>query len=405
MKMIAHLDLNAFFAQVEEIKNPALAGKPVGVGGRSSRSVLSTANYEARRFGVFSGQPVSEARRLCPELVVVDGHYRDYAEYSDRFMNYLRQLFGELEQASIDECYIDMTDRFPLELAHDYLRDLQLELYRATGLKCSIGLGENRFLAKMGSDFQKPLGVTVIARADIQELIWPLPIEKMYGIGRRTHPKLKALGVTTIGDLAQTAEPAVRRLLGSNFEELAAHANGEGSASLSTAPSDPKSISSARTFDHDTSEYEELKLMLVHLAAAVAREMQDYRKTTDTVAITFRTADFTTSSKRMKFAAPSNQTAEITARALQVFDRYYDDQPLRLIGVAAVDIVDVDQLQEQLTLQSAALQPEEKREQSFELTASEQGRAAFKKAAAGHRQKERRPHDRFHIPEDDSDEN
>ena len=228
-KKIVHIDLNAFFAQCEINKDKSLLGKPIAIGSNGKRGVVSTSSYEARRFGVYSGQSMAEARSLCKNLIVIPGDYHLYSKESYSFFSYLKKRYKLIEQASIDECYIDMTDCIPDDITErDYLLDLQLSLYKYTNLKCSIGLGDNRFLAKMASDYQKPLGLTIIHRENIEEILWPIKISNMFGIGKKTAPKLEKLGIKTIGDLAKTNSSEVKSLLGSYFDSAKAHANGYG---------------------------------------------------------------------------------------------------------------------------------------------------------------------------------
>ena len=177
-----HIDMNAFFVNAEILLDPSLKGKPVAVSGTTRRSVVSTASYEARAFGVHSAQPIQEAIKLCPDLVIVSGHYQYYRELSEQFMNIVKRYTSEIEQASIDECYADVTDTImklqrPLDLAVRIQKEILTEL----GLPCSIGVGPNMFLAKMASDMKKPMGITVLRIRDVKDKMWPLPIWDMRG--------------------------------------------------------------------------------------------------------------------------------------------------------------------------------------------------------------------------------
>ena len=198
-----HIDLNAFFVSAECILDPSLKGKPVAVCGQTRRSVVATASYEARKYGVHSAMPVSEARHLCPGLIMVEPHFQWYRSLSEEFMNIVYSITPEVEQASIDECYADMTVPIqayekPLDLAWN----LQRRILRELQLPCSIGIGPNMFLAKMGSDMKKPMGITVMRIREVPAKLWPLPIRDMRGIGERTLPYMEDLGIKTIGDLA-----------------------------------------------------------------------------------------------------------------------------------------------------------------------------------------------------------
>lgn len=350
MKLIAHIDLNAFFVQVEELFNSSLKNKYVAIGRDTSRSVVSTANYLARTKGVHSGMPIKMAKEICPELIIVSDNFKQYSIYSRKFFSYLEKKFKQIEQTSIDECYIDISDYTDKEHARDFLRDLQIELFKETELKCSIGCGENKFLAKMGSDYQKPLGLTMIFKENVKDILWNIPIENMYGIGKKTAPVLKGLGIITIKDLALCEDKRVAKVLGTNFLHLKSHARGEGSDVLHYENFDPKSVSSARTFANDTSDSEELSSMVIHLAKQVSDELKKYHKTSRCVVITFRTPDFVTTSKRKQFDTYSNDQSLLVSRALQVFETYYNDQPLRLIGVGVSDVIDIEDAADQLSI-------------------------------------------------------
>ena len=187
-----HVDLNAFFASAEVLLNPSLAGKPMAVAGHTRRSVVSTASYEARKYGVSSGMSIHEAIRLCPDLIIQEGHYHYYEELSSQFIAIVSLYSARVEQASIDECYVDMTETIrmyerPLDLAWE----LQQRIRRETGLQCSIGIGPNLFLAKMASDMKKPMGITVLRIRDVPSIMWPLPIKDMRGIGKKTLPYME----------------------------------------------------------------------------------------------------------------------------------------------------------------------------------------------------------------------
>ena len=333
MKIIVHIDLNAFFVQCEILRDPSLRGKPVAVGYSGSRGVISTSSYEARAFGVFSGMPVSQAKRACPNLILVPDHFSLYRQYSNQFFTYLRVRYPILEKASIDECYIDMTDDIEPGKEEEYLFDLQMALYKATRLKCSIGCGANKFLAKMGSDYKKPLGLTLINQSNIQKILWPLPIEKMFGIGKQTAPKLKEAGINTIGDLALSDNPKVKSILGNLFLYYQGEANGIGDDHVDNSTFDPKSISAERTFSTDATSYEELSDMVRSCVQDIVAELQSYHKVALSISIKLRTPDFITKSKQMALSKPTDSYEEILSAAMGLFDRTYKDQPIRLLGI------------------------------------------------------------------------
>ncbi len=333
MKEIVHIDLNAFFAQAECLRDPTLNEKALAVGYDGRRGVVATCSYEARKFGVRSGMPMSQAKEICKDLIIVNGHYDYYRYLSKKFFSYLRNRFSLIEQASIDECYIDMTAEIDREDRHGYLFDLQLSLYRHTRLKCSIGHGANRFLAKMASDLRKPMGLTLLNRENIESLLWPLSIDKMYGIGRKTAPRLQALGIQTIGDLARTQNPDVRRLLGNLFDYYQSEANGFGDDHVHPEAFDPKSCSAERTFSEDITDYDEIRDMIRICSEEVAAELEKYRKSASVVVVKLRDDRFRTWSRRKALPSPVEGSASIFAEAMRIFEECYHGESLRLIGV------------------------------------------------------------------------
>lgn len=210
-KVIMHIDLNAFFATAETIKDPSLEGLPLVVAGTSRRGIVSTASYEARKYGIHSAMPTYQARQLCSNLIILPGDYEYYQKLSNEFFEYLKTYSSIIEPASIDEGYVDITEQITnVNDPMKYLRDIQNGLYEKTKLKCSIGIGPTKFLAKMASDMKKPMGITIIRRKDIQKILWPLPIKDMFGIGKKTFPRLESLGIYKIGDLATTESLEVK---------------------------------------------------------------------------------------------------------------------------------------------------------------------------------------------------
>lgn len=332
-KIIVHIDLNTFFVQCEILRDPSLKGKPVAVGYDGPRGVIATSSYEARKLGVNSGMPVLSAKKACKELVLVSSNYDLYVAYSTQFFHFLRQRYPILEQASIDECYIDMTQEADMEHLYEYLFDLQMELYRATSLKCSIGCSFNRFLAKMGSDYKKPLGITIFTPENFKDKIYPLSIEKMYGVGKKTAPRLRSYGINTIGDLAQTTSPEVKKILGSMFDYLKDECNGIGSDFVDTQSYDPKSISAERTFLHDNNVYDDIAMMIHNCCDDIVASLKRYNMVCHSVGVKIRTPDFITKSKRLSMREPSDKIEDIYLTAIKAFEELYQGQPLRLVGV------------------------------------------------------------------------
>lgn len=332
-KIIVHIDLNCFFVQCEVKEDSSLLNKPVAIGYDGKRGVISTSSYEARRLGVYSGMPVSTAKNKCRDLILVPPHFSLYKRNSVAFFSYLKKKYPILEQASIDECYIDMTDAADREHLHDYLFDLSMELYRATKLKCSIGCGWTKFLAKMGSDYKKPLGITIFTRDNFQEMLFPLSIDKLFGVGKKTAPKLIDCGINTIGDFYHYQFPEEKKILGSYYQVLKDHLNGIGDDFVDASEFNPKSISAERTFPSDESNEEEISEMIYQCAIDCHNELVRYQKKTDCIGLKYRTPDFVTKSKRVSISNPTDELEVIYSSAIKIFDSIYHGQSFRLIGV------------------------------------------------------------------------
>ena len=194
VKVIVHIDLNAFFVRAEEIKNPDLEGKAVAIGHNGRAGIVSTCSYKAREFGVRSGMPMNQAVKLCPHLLIIPGDYRFYAALSYEFKSFVKQYTKIVEEASIDEVFADFTNVLKgVKDVEQFFKDFQKQLFEITGLKCSIGVAPTKFLAKMGSDYKKPMGITIIRRKDISKIIYPLDISDMFGVGKKTAPRLKSI--------------------------------------------------------------------------------------------------------------------------------------------------------------------------------------------------------------------
>ncbi|HZJ87415.1 MAG TPA: DNA polymerase IV, partial [Erysipelothrix sp.] len=258
-RVLFHIDINAFYASAHLTIEPELEGKPVVVCRDVQGSVVTTASYEARQYGIGSAMPLSQAKRLCDDLVVVELDFELYNDLSQSFVNIIKSYSKTVEQASIDEVYVDVTDVIktydkPLDLAINIQKQLLDELK----LPVSIGVGPNKFLAKMASDMDKPLGITVLRIREVETKLWPLAIDQMHGIGKKTVPRLKEIGVHTIGDLNNVSFDKVKLILGNRTQVFIDYANGLGSAKLNTDAS-AKSIGQSQTFSKAIFDYDELK--------------------------------------------------------------------------------------------------------------------------------------------------
>lgn len=349
-KIIVHIDLNCFFVQCEILKNPSLKGKCVAVGNNTKRSVISTSSYEARKKGIYSSMPVKQALSLCKDLILIDNHFSLYQEYSNQFFSFLKNKYPILEQASIDECYIDMSDSIKDNNIEDYLFDLQLELYKVTQLKCSIGCSFTKFLAKMGSDYKKPLGLTILKEDNFKSIIDPLPIESMYGIGKKTAPKLRELGINTIGNFRNNNSIELKKLLGNSFTFYKDCLDGLSSDIVDTSSFDPKSISSERTFLENEDNVDNIQSMIRNCTVEVVNELHKYNKVCKSVGIKLRDSNFVTHSKRVSLAYESDNFDDIYFAAIKVFNEMYHNEEIRLIGVLLERVIKKEEANNKLDL-------------------------------------------------------
>ena len=334
-RAIVHLDLDAFFAAVEVLENPALAGKPVLVGGLK-RGVVSAASYEARAFGVRSAMPMYKALKLCPTAVVLPPRHRLYWEASRRVMAILHQTSPLVEQMSIDEAYLDLTSRVAgWDEAVDAARRLQRRVAEETSLSSSLGVATNKLVAKVASEQNKPGGLTAVRPGTEADFLAPLPVRVLWGVGPVTERKLATIGVTNVGELAHLPAAELQARLGRHGAELARMAQG-----IDTRPVVPeherKSVSHETTFGTDLTEAQALQRELWRLSQLVAQRLGEEGICAGTVAVKLRYADFTTLTRQMSLAVPTDEERTIYRAALVLLRRTWArGQPVRLLGVAA----------------------------------------------------------------------
>ena len=355
-KVILHIDLNQFFVRCEELKDPTLINKPVAVGHDGRSGIVSTCSYKAREFGVRSGIPMFQAKKLCPELIVKPVDFRFYGVLSREFFKFVKSYTPLVENASIDECYADFT--LPLKGIKDvevYFKDFQKKLFNKTGLNCSIGIAPNRFLAKMGSDYKKPNGITIVRKKDIEKIIFPLPVKDFYGIGKKTSPRLESIGINSIGDLYQRIinnDEDVKNILGKFFYAIKDLLEGKGSDEINVEPSDPKSIGHSTTLPNDTNNYEEIKHVLEFLSKEVSQRANEENKIGTTVQIVVKepAPSFKTFNKSTTFANPTNDWKVIFDKAMNLYDKNFIDKTIRLVGVTLQNLISPKDMAIQMTL-------------------------------------------------------
>jgi DNA polymerase-4 len=343
-RKIIHLDLDAFFCAVEEQRDPSLIGKPFAVGGRpDQRGVVSSCSYAARQRGVRSAMPMGMALRQCPQLIIVNGHYKDYSEASHKVMDILRQYTPLLEQVSIDEAFLDLSDLpEPIEaLAHQ----IQAAIHQGPGLPCSLGAATNKLVAKIATDAGKaaclraggeprpPNAITVVPPGEEAAFLHPLPAQALWGIGPKTAERLKELGIHTIGDLADCpAEELVRRF-GKHGAGLSRYARGIDDSAIVTQH-EAKSLSQEVTFARDIKDPEQLRKTLRQLSEQVGRSLRKAGLKGRTIKLKLRWHDFTTLTRQVTLTAPCNLDDDIYQAALGLFEVVWKPGGLvRLLGV------------------------------------------------------------------------
>ncbi|NLB48575.1 MAG: DNA polymerase IV [Erysipelotrichia bacterium] len=353
-RVIVHIDLNAFYVRCEEIKNPSLENQPVAVGNEGRGGIVTTCSYTARKYGVTSGMPTFKAKNLCPHLIVLPGDYRFYSVMSKTFFKFVRRYTKNVEEASIDECFADFTDVVKKQKdAISFFRQMQLELYKETRLKCSIGISVTRFLAKMASNLQKPMGLTIIRKSEIKKYLFPLKIEAMYGVGKKTAPRLKALGVMTIGDLYKKinkGDVALANVLGKSQITIKDWLEGRGSDEIETEGVDPKSIGNSTTLPYDTDDYGVVDQYLISLAQEVSGRAKKENKLGHTIQLVVREQNFKNHSKSTTLDNPFNDWTTIYRQAKRLYLANFSQVTVRLVGITLQNLIDVKEMAVQMSL-------------------------------------------------------
>ncbi len=338
--------MNCFFVSCEIAENPDLAGKKVAVGANrfDHKGIITAASYEARKDGVRAAMSVSEALRKCPNLIIIEPNMSIYSEYSRNFFDYFYKITPLVEPASIDEGFLDITDVCEPQNAIQLAEEMQQYLLANLHLPCSIGIAPNKFLAKMASDMKKPLGITVLRKREIPEKLWPLPVGDMIGVGKRTLEMLQALGIKTIGELANYPNFALlKEMIGeASATNLMYHANGGGSNEVDGSHlDDVSSISNSQTFDNDEYSVENMKLVMKILINTMCNRMEKKNLKAFTYRLQLKYNTFKVASKSITLTNPTSDSRRVYKILESIFDDFYDKSfPLRLIGVAATKVIE-----------------------------------------------------------------
>ncbi|CAM4223588.1 DNA polymerase IV [Erysipelothrix inopinata] len=350
MAVILHIDINAFYASAHAVVEPELAGKPLVVCSNHRGSVITTASYEARKFGINSAMPLSYAQTLCRDLVVVPIDFSLYQDLSSKFMNIIRSYSTLMQPASIDECYVDVTEKIkeyerPLDLAYE----IQTRVYRELKLPISIGVAPNKFLAKMASDMEKPKGITVLRIREVQSKLWQLPIEDMHGIGSKTVPKLQKMGIKTIGDLAQANEDSLRNTLGVNTQNFINKANGIDSSPIETDTT-AKSIGQSKTFTHPMVELDEIRNAILFEIKEIERRLLNRDMVGKTITFSIRLQNYKTAARSITLDEPTQSSDVIFEKVMGLYDEFDGLDGVTFISISLSNLVYKDEIIEQLNI-------------------------------------------------------
>lgn len=332
-RIVAHLDMDAFFASVEQVDHPELLGKPVIVGGTSDRGVVSAASYEARKYGVRSAMPAVTARRLCPEGIFVRGRMSRYAQISRGVMDILQSFVPVVEKASIDEAYMDLsgTERL-LGQAVDVCQEIKARIRTSFSLTCSIGIAPNKFLAKIASDWNKPDGLFHILPTQVDAFLENLPVRKIPGVGAKTLETLRKYRIETVGDIRRFSVQFWEERFGQRGRDLWARAHGQDDSPVTSART-PKSCGSENTFPGDLYNVRELTTWLLHQSEEVGYHLRRIGAKGKTVTLKVKFKDFTTITRRTTLHRPTQTTHVIFEAASDLLKQIPVSKGVRLTGV------------------------------------------------------------------------
>jgi len=343
-RIILHVDMDHFFSAVEEREHPEYKGKPVIVGADpkegKGRGVVSTCNYEARKFKVRSGMPISKAWKLCPQAIYVPVNYKLYGQVSSNIMAILRQYADKFEQMGFDEAFLDVSSRGSFGEAKKLALEIKKEILEKERLTCSIGVGPNKIVAKIASDFQKPEGLTVVKEEDVKDFLWPLPVGSLWGVGRKTEHKLHEMKIKTIGDLANY-DPSLLiekfgAIWGTQFHLLA---NGIDRSEVIEGW-EAKSISREHTFEEDTDDKDLIYSTLDKLCEQVHSDVKNSRFHFKTVSIKIRYSNFETHTHSKTLPFLTDRLKDVQKTCHELIEAFLQpNRKIRLVGAKVSKLV------------------------------------------------------------------
>jgi DNA polymerase-4 len=387
-RSILHVDMDAFFASVEQLDQPGLRGVPVVVGHDGARGVVAAASYESRRYGCRSAMPIGRAKRLCPQLVIVEPRMERYAEVSERVFAIFESITPLVEPLSIDEAFLDVTGSTrlfgePAEIAA-HIRERVLE---ETQLTASVGVAPNKFLAKLCSDWDKPDGLTVMLPADVLARLAPLPIGRMWGVGPVTEKRMVAAGVSTFGDLQDLSAEQAQQRLGDHAEHFRRLARGEDDRPV-VPDSEAKSLGAEQTFGHDLEPADAVRQVLLAQVDRVSRRLRRHGLAARTLTVKIRYGDFQTITRSDTLPVASDRTDLWRDRADALFSGWAQGgfEPVRLIGASLSQLCPLEEVGagQQSLFSDAADDHGRRLDQATDAVRRKYGSAAIQRGAADH---------------------
>ena len=345
-RRILHIDLDAFYCAVEEQRDPNLKGKPFAVGGRpDQRGVVASCSYAARKYGVRSAMPMAQAVKVCPDLIIVRGNFSDYGEASGKVMDHLRTLTDQVQQISIDEAFLDITN-LPESNQH-IAENLQQHINSTFGLPCSIGIAANKLVAKMASDYGKvergfsdrpPNAIYIVIAGHEPDFLAPLPVDALWGVGPKTAEKLNEMNINTIGDLTQVPEEELTKRFGKWGYAIVKRAQGIDESPI-VLKHVAKSVSQERTFAEDVRSEDTLIETIDKLSSRISKRLKKKHVQGTTIKIKLRWSDFSTITRQMTVAQPTNDVETISSHASALLKKEWEiGEPIRLIGVGVSNL-------------------------------------------------------------------
>lgn len=347
--IIAHIDMNCFYASVEEKYNPSLKGKPLAVAGEEIKrhGIIVTSNYEARKKGIKTTMRVGEAKKLCPTLKIVSPNFARYQKESKKVFSLIKTYLKKIEIVSIDEAYIDLTEE---ENPIKKIYYIQKKIYEDLKLPSSVGVSYNKFFAKMASNMKKPKGFTIINKKNYQKLLYEMEVEKMHGCGKSGAKKLNEHGIYKIKDLAEANEVILYSILGIQGLRLKKKARGEDRRKVEIKV-ERKSIGNSKTFSKDLIEDREILFELNQIAKKVSQRAKNAGKVGNNISITIKFNDFKTITRSKKINSYINEEKTLAEEAIGLFlDNYSFDKGIRLMGVSLNNIISSENIKEQLDI-------------------------------------------------------